>query len=73
MRIPRIDVRRGHIPRAELAGPSPSSTGEYERGVQDPGCRVAPGYLAARLLLQEREKSDVSRNEHPEPLPLALP
>jgi len=67
------DVRRGHFPGTKLARPSAAVAGEHEGGVPDPGRRVAARHLAARLLLQERQKGHFPRDEHPQPLPLALP
>lgn len=67
------DVRCGHIFGAKLAGPKTSASRKHERRLPYTGRRMVARYMATRLFLQKREKSHVSRDEHTQPLFVAVP
>jgi len=68
-----LDVRGGHILGAKLEGPETPAPGKHERRLPHTGCRMVARHMATRLFLQKREKSDVSRDEHTQPLLVAVP
>jgi len=67
------DLRGGHILGAKLEGPETSTPGKHERRLPNTGRRMVTRHMATRLFLQEREKSHVSRDEHTQPLLVAVP
>lgn len=67
------DICCGHIFGSKLAGSETSTSRKHERRLPYTGRRMVARYMATRLFLQKRKKSHVPRNEHTQPLLVAVP